>query len=333
MRTIPALLTAACLATPQGPAGAQDAAPPPARTIADTDPARAFGGVEKLSQMALARIMAANATPTLRGSGPFPAMSELDLGYPAATLYRPADLGALGRRKLGLLIWGNGGCTDDAGSAAGHLAEIASHGYLAIAPGKPLTGPAASPGARAPAIMSTTVGDLRNALDWALAENGRKGSPFYRRIDPRMVAVAGTSCGGMQAIILGQDPRVHAVIIHNSGLFPILPDVNPLMIHRERMAGLHTPVLFLPGGKIDLAWPYTMAAFEALTGQPAMIASIEVGHSGTFKDLHGGEVAKVALAWLEWQLRRDRTAARMFVGADCGLCTDARWTVLKKAMH
>jgi acetyl esterase/lipase len=231
---------------------------PPARSVSDTDPARAFGGVAKLTQLALERMAAANATPILRGSGPYPAKLEVDLAFPDATIYRPADLDSLGSKKLGLIVWGNGGCTDDGASAAAHLAELASHGYVAVAPGKPLTGPAAGPGARSPAIMATSVPDLRDLLDWVLAENSRKGSPFDNRIDPRKIAVSGTSCGGMQAIILAQDPRVRAVVIHNSGIFPIIPDLVPLVIHPERVNGLHTPVLFVVGGTFELACPYTM---------------------------------------------------------------------------
>jgi hypothetical protein len=34
----------------------------------------------------------------------------------------------------------------------------------------------------------------------------------------------------------------------------------------------------------------------------------------------------VAVSWLEWQLRGDATAARRFVGDDCGLCRDSSWT-------
>jgi hypothetical protein len=321
-----------------GAAQAQDApheqaAQQKPRTVADTDPAAAYGGVEKISRMMLDKMAAANATPTLRGSGPYSAKLEINLAYPNATLYRPADLQSLGSKKLGLLVWGNGGCTSDGSSAAAHLAEIASHGYLAIAPGKPMTGPAAPPGARAPAIMTSSVEDLRNIMSWALAENERQGSPYFHRIDPRMIAVSGTSCGGMQAIILGQDPRVSAVIIHNSGLFPILPDLNPLMIDPERVQGLHTPVLFITGGKIDLAHPFAIAAYDKIMRQPAMLASIEVGHSGTFADPHGGAAAKVALDWLEWRLRGNVEASRTFVGADCRLCADPKWTIIKKNMR
>ena len=41
-----------------------------------------------------------------------------------------------GRTKLGVVAWGNGGCSDDAASSRFHLLEIASHGYLVLASGR-----------------------------------------------------------------------------------------------------------------------------------------------------------------------------------------------------
>ena len=143
-----------------------------------------------------------HAMPDTPGSGPYPARMENDPSLPKYTVYRPIDLDALGKKKLGLLIWGNGGCSDDGSSARLHLAEIASHGYLAIAPGTSMSGPSAGPTPPPDRFMKTTADDLRFALNWALAENGRDGSAYFRKIDPRFVAVAGHSCGGMQAILV-----------------------------------------------------------------------------------------------------------------------------------
>src|SRR5213078_1181172 len=106
----------------------------------------------------------------------------------------PANLAALGQQKLGVVAWGNGGCSDDGASTRFHLLEIASHGYLVIASGRILSGPgsppreprpAAQPGQPAPIQPPrTTASDLTDVIDWALAENARSSSPFFRRIDP-----------------------------------------------------------------------------------------------------------------------------------------------------
>src|SRR5690606_34280727 len=125
--------------------------------------------------------------PDSIGTGPFPALKEIDAGLPDQVVYRPADLSALGSTKLGIYVFGNGACSDDAASSRQHLLEIASHGYLAIAPGGIYSGPGATQrpapaGQRNPADDAPTRPEqLRAAIDWALAENARPGSPYYNR--------------------------------------------------------------------------------------------------------------------------------------------------------
>jgi len=282
------------------------------------------------------------AMPDTRGTGPYPALKEVDLGLPDHVVYRPANLDRLGRKKLGVLVWGNGGCRDDGASARLHLAQIASHGYLAIAPGKIRTGPGAervsepprqldAAGAMPP--VKTTTTDVLEGLDWALAENNRRGSRYYGRIDPNAVAVAGTSCGGLQAIQAGADPRIRAVIVHNSGIFA--DGSNPITgmtVDKSMLKKLHTPVLYVLGGRSDVAYPNGTDDFRTIDHIPAMLISADVGHGGTVRQPNGGTVAKVAVDWLEWQLRGDRRAARTFVGPDCGLCVDPSWTVERKGI-
>jgi hypothetical protein len=85
------------------------------------------------------RMRQQNAAPDTPGTGRFPALKEQVASHPDHVVYRPANLAGLGSTKLGLYIFGNGGCSDDAASARMHLLEIASHGYLAIAPGNVLS--------------------------------------------------------------------------------------------------------------------------------------------------------------------------------------------------
>ena len=281
---------------------------------------------------------AANARPDSPGTGPYAAVKEVEAGLPAHVVYRPADLRSLGARKLGVLVWGNGGCSDDGASARFHLAEIASHGYLVIAPGEVRSGPgavAAPPRAAAPRRLAveTTEGEVRAGITWALAENGRRGSPYYGRIDPKWVAVAGHSCGGLQALQIAGDPRVHAVIVHNSGVFT--DGTNPiagLTVDKSLLKTLHTPVLYVLGGPTDIAYPNGTDDFRRIDHVPAVLLNLPVGHGGTFLEPDGGRVAQVALAWLEWQLRGDTTAAKMFTGKDCGLCADRQWTIERKGI-
>src|SRR5678816_2662596 len=94
---------------------------------------------------ALARQAELNKRPDTPGTGRFPAMKEEVASLPRHVVYRPKDLAGLGRTKLGVVAWGNGGCSDDGASSRFHLLEIASHGYLVIASGRILSGPGAPP--------------------------------------------------------------------------------------------------------------------------------------------------------------------------------------------
>ena len=104
-------------------------------------------------QEAAARQVAENnKLPDPSGTGRFAAMKEEVAALPKHVVYRPADLAALGDQKLGVVAWGNGGCSNDGASSRFHLLELASHGYLVIASGRILSGPgAAAAEPRAPA--------------------------------------------------------------------------------------------------------------------------------------------------------------------------------------
>jgi dienelactone hydrolase len=274
---------------------------------------------------------AANAMPDTPGTGPYPAAIMTDPTLPNHVIYRPANLAGLGKKKLGILLWGNGGCTDDGSSARLHLEEIASHGYLAIAPGLILSGPSRAADAKAPDFMKTYGPDVMQGLDWALAENKRKGSPYYGRIDPNAVAISGHSCGGILSIQMAPDPRIKAVIIHNSGVFPNRPERPTLITDKAWLKGLHTPILYIIGNPTDVGYPVAQDDYTKIDHVPVFLASLKsVGHGGTFAQPNGGAAARVAVDWLEWQLRGDKRAARIFTGADCGLCRNPDWVVQRK---
>jgi hypothetical protein len=303
---------------------AQQAAQPPAPR--QPDPA------------ALARQAEINKRPDTPGTGRFPAMKEEVASLPRHVVYRPTDLAGLGRTKLGVVAWGNGGCSDDGASSRFHLLEIASHGYLVIASGQILSGPGAPPREPRPAPPQgqlppprTKVSDLTDAVDWALAENQRKGSPYFGRIDPAQIAYSGWSCGGVQALQVAKDPRVKTLVIHNSGVLNSGPTtMTDISVGKEVLQTLHTPVIYIEGGPKDIAYENGMDDFKRITHVPAAIANLQVGHGGTFNEPNGGAAASVAVSWLNWQLRGDAESAKRFVGEDCGLCKDAQWSLERK---
>jgi hypothetical protein len=65
-----------------------------------------------------------------------------------------------------------------------------------------------------------------------------------------------------------------------------------------------------------------MAADQAM--QPVGIIGAP---AGTFSQPNGGDWAKIAVNWLNWQLKDNAAAGKWFQGDDCGYCTDANWNV------
>ena len=280
-----------------------------------------------------------NALPDTPGTGRFPARKEQVASLPNHVVYRPADLAALGGTKLGVVAWGNGGCSNDGASSRFHLLELASHGYLVIASGEILSGPGAPPGetrapapAGQPARPRTAATDLVDAIDWALAENARSGSEYIGRIDASQVALSGWSCGGLQALRVAADPRVRTVVMHNTGVLNGGPSttIPGMDVTKDALASFHTPVIYIMGGPTDIAYANGMDDFARIAHVPVAIANLPVGHGGTFQEPNGGAAASVAVSWLDWQLRGDTAAARRFVGDDCGLCSDSKWQLERK---
>jgi len=236
------------------------------------------------------------------------------------------------------VAWGNGGCSDDGASSRFHLLEIASHGYLVIASGRILSGPGAPPREPRPDAQPgqippprTQPSDLSEAVDWALAENQRTGSPYFGRIDPALVAYSGWSCGGLQALQVAKDPRVKTLVLHNTGVLNDGPGAIPGMdVRKDMLQSLHTPAIYILGGPKDIAYPNGMDDFKRIAHVPVAVANLQVGHGGTFNEPNGGAAASVAVSWLDWQLRGDAQSGKRFIGDDCGLCKESQWSLERK---
>ncbi len=296
--------------------------------------------------------------PPPTGSGPYPATIEGDPGVPGHTVYRPADLTPFNKQNpLPVAAWGNGGCANSNQFYVPFLAELASHGFLVVAIGPYTPEPKPKSGGEGGGMgVRTTSAQLLEALDWATAENKRSGGKYYGKVDASKFAVFGHSCGGLQALEVSPDPRVSTVLVMDSGV--VTPGAMPkkafpktaapkegapkqgapkagvmggaMALGKDILQKLHQPVIYINGGEEDIAYANGMDDFEKIEKVPVAMANLDVGHGGTYAQPNGGEFARVALAWLKWQLKGDETAAKMFSGPDCGLCKDTEWEYEKK---
>ena len=264
------------------------------------------------------------------GTGAYKAvMTEVE-GLAEHTVFVPQDLSAFSAEKpLPVLVWGNGACANSPFEHMNFLNEIASQGYLVLATGNI---PMNDEWYKGP--MSRSEQQIES-IDWAIAQNADPNSPYYQKIDVKNICVAGMSCGGLQTLFNCADPRITTLMICNSGLFNQQNAGQAVggmpMPPKEKLKEIHTPIIYILGGKEDIAYENGMDDFHRISHVPACAANFPVGHGGTYREPHGGEFTIVALAWLNWQLKGDEQAAKLFKGSDYELQKRKDWTLEKNA--
>jgi len=274
--------------------------------------------------------------------GPFAVTVEADATLPTHTIYRPADLQRFGGdNTLPIVSWGNGACANAGMLFEVFLRQIASHGYLAISIGPkdaPLPSFAANRSEKSsqparPPLPQSRDEQMVDAIDWAVKENERKDSAYYKRLNTDRIAVMGQSCGGLQAMFASSDPRVKTSVLWNSGVFTNNADSMAMRIskvRKEDLAKLHAPIAYFIGGPTDIAHANAEDDFKRIEHVPIFKANLNVGHGGTFRDAGAGWFGEVGVAWLDWQLKGSARAATYFEGIDCQLCKSEVWSVEKK---
>jgi dienelactone hydrolase len=112
------------------------------------------------------------------------------------------------------------------------LNQVSSHGVFVIASG--------APGGRG----QTTAAMMTNAMNWVTSDATKAKYPF---LDVSRLAVAGQSCGGVEAYNVASDKRITAIGIFNSGL------MTPA--ESQRIAPTVTqPIFYFLGGSTDIAY-------------------------------------------------------------------------------
>jgi dienelactone hydrolase len=131
-----------------------------------------------------------------------------------------------------VFVWGEGGCIADGQGFLAMLTEISSHGILVLASGAPS------------GSGSTTSALLKTSIDWITTGAGKAK---YRSLDSTRIAIAGQSCGGLEAYDLANDTRVSAIGIFNSGLFTAATST-------QVASKITKPIFYFLGGSTDIAY-------------------------------------------------------------------------------
>ena len=258
------------------------------------------------------------------GTGAFKTVMKEETTLPEHTVFVPQDLTPFNAQKpLPVLVWGNGACANSPWEHMNFLNEIASQGYIVLATG---IIPMKDEYYRGP--MSRSEQQIES-IDWIIKQNADPTSPYYQKIDVKNICVAGMSCGGLQTLFNCADKRIKTLMICNSGLFNQQDAGQAVggmpMPPKEKLNEIHTPIIYILGGKEDIAYENGMDDFHRIKHVPAYAANFPVGHGGTYREPHGGEFTVVALAWLNWQLKGDMESAKLFKNGELKKRKD--WTL------
>jgi hypothetical protein len=245
-----------------------------------------------------------------QGSGPGKVVRLRPETLPTHTLYWPPRWT---RGKLPLVVWAGdhgGKCVNSSLAYAAFLSEIASHGYFVVALGNDDID---YPQPEGLAVLAdgrplyVQASGLTKAVDWALGENRRAGSPYTGKLDTDRIAYMGHGCGAGHALTASADPRTTTTVLLNSSA-AFRPD--PSRPHKPPLAqleGRDDDRWVIEAGDENLAkaraalWPMFRAALNG------------VGHAGAYAR-PDRRWSSAVLAWLDWQLKGDSAAKRSLDG-------------------
>jgi pimeloyl-ACP methyl ester carboxylesterase len=256
----------------------------------------------------------AGRSPSSPSAAAFPAIDDpwLDGPYTAttrgtprgATLSYPMELGDRGLHHP-LVLWDNASGVVGPSVYFGTQQQLATHGFVVYAAFS----------------SSADGGELRDGIDWLLAENARPASDLFDKLDPQQIAVVGHALGSIASFAAAADPRV-TTSVHISGATN-----ESLGRGHALLKDLHAPAAFFcdAGGGISFAYGDPTASCQwdfDHTTTPVFLATIE---GGELNDMRGALVA-----WLRWLLLGDTSMKAMFAGGACTLCSRAGWSEVEQ---
>jgi hypothetical protein len=234
------------------------------------------------------------------------------------TVNRPANPAAV-TGTMPVLAYGNSGCAHGSSSMeAPMLSLVAARGIVVVQEGAVSGQATGVPSGVAPSLLT-------DAITWAEKENARSGSPLAGRLDLTKVAVAGHSCGGLEALLAGADPRVKAVVSLDSGFFAN----GGLGGSPAELNKLHSPVIFMDGGPSDIAYAQSRDNYDRVTVPAVLAEQASAGHGGFVTGTYRTDAMAAVVQFLDYTLNGN-PAGRTFLLQPSGLMAKAGWTVKSK---
>lgn len=236
---------------------------------------------------------AANSTMAMNAAIPGAYQVKIDSfnpAFPYRTVFAPVGVPA--GTSVPVVAWAQGNCYIYGNMYRDFLSEIASHGYMVVAPGSPAE------------ILYPEKTDnkfLDHTIDAVMAY-----APYAPiGIDTGKIAVAGHQCGGYQAtetMAYDEGSRI------TTGIFFNAQGMN------SSIENFSAPSLWIGGGATDPA--QVDKSFAQLTINdkfiPTYKAEMATGSKGTFWMPRGGAYAEAAVAWLDLWLKNDQAALAAF---------------------
>ncbi len=221
------------------------------------------------------------------GSGP--------MGF---AIYYPKELGQSGCRHP-IITWGNGTAVVGALVYEPFFKLWASHGFVVIAAATPMAGSGL---------------EIRQGLDWYLAQNRAAGSPFFGKLAEKG-ASAGHSQGGIGASAASSHPNIVSVM------------------NIEGAAFLSSKPTFFLTGTLDLMCLLASMSYAFASGPSILgivngadhIASPTILGMG-LRSAPSVEFLRVSTSWFLCYLMGDQTACGFFKGPNAKIRNNPAWS-------
>ena len=252
------------------------------------------------------------------GSGRYRAIVVSEKTLKNFTVYRPRNIKYAARREgpLPILIWCNGACSGSSIAYERMLNDMASHGYVVVGIGAfEMTDSERDDGGSDEKMVV-------EAINWLVKQERLATSDYYHAIDVKNIALSGHSCGGAQAIANCGNSRVKTLLIMNAGMGTMsMGGASPSTLN-----SLHCPLIYMTGGTGDVAYENAKTDYGKVK-KPVCWADLpDAGHNPGYWEEYGGRFSKLALKWMDWQLKGYKQNARTFLKPDLK-GVDSHWII------